>query len=213
MSERVPDELAGGSARDPVRAPGWLRAAALVAFLCLAGWVVVVHDGPLTSGAGHGDISAPTAVPPAAALLGLLPAQRAVVLGSQPGLLGVRTMCVRGGRDHTVSLGVDLVNGRLARTTLLAATRVADDGVAMRGGATLPARRTCDGRRATRGSLVMDPGGVVPLKVQLQEQDVCGAGPVSVRVDVSFLGPGEQPATQRLDLPPVELDVAVCTSR
>jgi hypothetical protein len=32
-------------------------------------------------------------------------------------------------------------------------------------------------------------------------------------VDVSFLGPGERPATQRLDLHPNQLDVAVCTSR
>ena len=57
------------------------------------------------------------------------------------------------------------------------------------------------------------PVRVVPLRVQLHQQDVCGAGPVSVRVDVSFLGPGEQPVTQRLDLHPIELDVAVCTSR
>ena len=140
------------------------------------------------------------------------PAPRAFVLGSQPGLLGVRTVCLRAGSDHALSMGVDLVNGRLARTTLLAATRVAAAGGPTRGGATLPAHRTCDGRPAARDSLVMRPGGVVPLRVGLQATDLCGAGPVSVQVDVSFLGPGESPATQRLDLhpDPHELDVHPC---
>ena len=212
MSEPAADDLAGGPTHDPVRVPGWLSAAALVAVTCLTGWVLLAHDEP-TTGTGATDRSPPAAAPRAPAVLGMLPAQRAVVLGSQPGLLGVRTMCVRAGRDHAVSLGVDLVNGRLSRTTLLAASRVADDGGATRGGATLPARRSCDGRPARRESLVMEPGGVAPLRVRLREQDVCGARPVSVQVDLAFLGPGEQPATQRLTLHPNELDVAVCTGR
>jgi hypothetical protein len=212
MSAPAPDELAGGSARDPLRTPGWLRLAGLVALVGVCGWLVV-RDGPPTSGAGPpGGRPTPVAEPGTPAALGLLPAQRAVLLGSQPGLLGVRSTCIRPGRDHAVTLGVDLVNGRLSRTTLLAATRVTDDG-ATRGGATLPARRTCAGRPATRASLVMEPGGVVPLRVRLREQDVCGTRAVSVQLDLAFLGPGEQPTTQRLALHPRELDVAICTSR
>ena len=210
MPEPAPDELAGGSARDPLRAPGWLRVAALVAVACLAGWVLVAQhlsaDDP-----GSPEAGSPVAGPAPIRLVPS-PAQRAVVLGSQPGLLGVRAVCLRAGPDHALSMGIDLVNGRLARTTLLAATRVAAVGEPTRGGTTLPARRTCDGRPAARDSLVMRPGGVVPLRVGLQATDLCGAGPVSVQVDVSFLGPGESPATQRLDLhpDPKELDVHAC---
>jgi hypothetical protein len=60
----------------------------------------------------------------------------------------------------------------------------------------------------------MRPGGVVPLTVDLPDTDLCGARPVSVQVDVSFLGPGETPATQRLVLhpDPDELDVRVCAT-
>lgn len=214
MSEPAPDELAGGSGRDPLGAPGWLRAAVLVAVAGLACWALVAGDGLRTPGTGPG--RAPTAAtgPREPATLGAVPTQRAVALGSQPGLLGVRAVCLRTGRENALSLGVDLVNGRLARTTLLAATRIASDGESVRGGATLPARRTCDGQLSARDSLVMRPGGVVPLRLSLQGRDLCGAGPVSVQVVVSFLGPGESPATQRLDLhpDPHELDVRACAS-
>jgi hypothetical protein len=212
MAGPAPDELAGGSARDPFRAPRWLRAAALVAVTCLAGWVLVAqHPSTHDSGSRRppGGVARPAPI-----TLTPSPAQRAVVLGSQPGLLGVRAVCLLAGRDHALSLGVDLVNGRLARTTLLAVTRVVAVGDSARGGATLPARRTCEGRPAARDSLVMRPGGVVPLRVDLQGTDLCGERPVSVQVDVSFLGPGESPATQRLDLhpDPDELDVQACAS-
>ena len=203
MSERATDELAGGSARDPLRAPGWLRVTALLAVACLAAWALLARHDPAPPGATLGAPVRP----------GVVPAQRSVVLGSQPGLLGVHAMCVRTGRDHAVWLGVDLVNGRLARTTLLAVTRVARPGESTQGDATLPARRTCNGQPVKRDSLVMRPGGIVPMRIGLRQQDLCGARPVSVQVDVSFLGPGEQPAAQRLDLHPAELDVAVCPSR
>lgn len=214
MAGPVPDELEGGSTRDPLRAPRWLRVATLLAVACVAGWVLVARDGPPVAVGHPGGSPTPATSPRDADRVAAVPAQRAVVLGSQPGLLGVRAVCLRAGRDHGMSLGVDLVNGRLARTTLLAVTRVATAGDSARGGATLPAPRTCDGRAAVRDSLVMRPGGVVPLRIDLRGTDLCGGRPVSVQVDVSFLGPGESPATQHLDLhpDPDELAVQACGS-
>lgn len=203
MSTRASDEVAGGPARDPVRTPGWLRTAALVALACLTCWALVTRD----------DRSSPPAGAAEPTPLGHVAPQRALVLGSQPGLLGVRATCILIGPDQAVALGVDLVNGRLARTTLLAVSRIGTGGGPTRGGAVLPARRTCHGRSTLRSSLVMRPGGIVPMRIRLRHQDLCGTRPVSVQVDVAFLGPGERPATQRLVLHPTELDVAICPTR
>src|SRR5689334_16957522 len=100
MSEPAPDELAGGSARDPLRTPGWLRLVGLVVLVGVSGWLLVAQH-PATHDAGaharHGQVGpAPITLTPG-------PAQRAVVLGSQPGLLGVRAVCLRSGRDRSVS--------------------------------------------------------------------------------------------------------------
>jgi hypothetical protein len=205
MSAPAPDDLAGGPSRDPVRVPGWLRGAALVLLAGLAGWSLLSQDGPsaLPTASQRSD-SAPAAVLP----------PRPLVLGSQPGLLGVRAVCVRADHEHDLWLGVDLVNGRLARTTLLAVTPVEGAGSAFGSEQVLPARRTCDRRRTARDSLVMFPGGTVPVRLRLPRADRCRAAPtpISVRVDVSFLGPGERPETQRLNLhpDPGEVDLVAC---
>jgi hypothetical protein len=191
MSAPVPDDLAGGPSRDPIRLPGWVRAVALVVLAGLAGWILVARGDPPTPAAGH----------PAPSRADVLPTQRAVVLGSPPGLLGIRAVCVRRDRNGAW-LGVDLVNGRLARTTLLDVAPVAGAAGSAASEPVLPARRTCDRRPTATNSLVMLPGGIVPLQLRLRLPYGCGGAPASVPVDVSFLGPGERPETQRFNLHP-----------
>jgi hypothetical protein len=202
MSSPAPDDLAGGPTREPVHPPRWLGAVALATLACVGCWVLLTHDEPSTPAGPAPAPSSPSAVA----------AQPAFALGSDPGLLGVRAVCVRSDRHRVLWLGVDLVNGRLARTTLLSVTPIGSAAASTATGAVLPAGRTCDRKPRVGDSLVMRPGGIVPLRLRLPGSDHCRAAPISVLVDVAFLGPGERPATQRLDLhpDPGEVDVLAC---
>lgn len=194
MSPPAPDELVGGSSREPTDPSGTrvLRVAVLLAVLAGAAWLAVRDDAePLSAGQGARQSSSDEPRQGEASVVagGSLPSP-------QPGPLTIHDFCLVRRTAQRLTVGVDLANGGPADLTVHRATATAVLGELRPMHVELPAASTCHGEPADQAEVV-PPGGGLSVRLTMPLPERCRT-PAVYQVAVSFVRGDEGRTTQQL---------------
>ena len=190
MTEPAQDELHGGAERPPLRLPRSVRLVALVAVIALVAYLATrPHDDPEPAAVPH-----LSATPPAPADVDVDPPPL-----SQPGPFGLEAVCVETDHARRLTVLFDIRNGSLSRTTVLQVTPVLPIGGLRPASVRVGVREPCDPELAGGRDLLMRPRATVSVRLEFRLPRDCPA-PYPVEAEISFVGAGEVPRTQRLHL-------------
>jgi hypothetical protein len=188
-----PDELAGGTDRDPVRFPVWLRVVGVV-LVVLVGWFVLARTGDR-------DEAPPAARPGPTGATAVAPTDPVTATGYPPieGPLRLAgDMCLdTGPRSMTVQFQVE--NAGQAEVTVLSVSAHLPIGGLVPTGGEAPAGTYCGTDVDPATGTVLLPGDRLPVSLGFDLPPECPA-PYPVQADFALIETGSDPTTQRLHL-------------